>query len=56
LDTPLSLRRGGSLKADSLTGHVIDNKKIDNTYFIGIQFDEEIDPEKQPFLSAHMNS
>jgi c-di-GMP-binding flagellar brake protein YcgR len=45
----------GSLKTDSLTGHVINNKKIDNTYFIGIQFDEEIDTEKQPFLSAYMN-
>jgi nitrogen fixation protein FixH len=46
----------GSLKTDSLTGHVISNKKIDNTYFVGIQFNEEIDPEKQPFLSEYMNT
>ena len=46
----------GSLKTDSLTGHVISNKRIDNTYFIGIQFNEELDLEKQPFLSKHMNS
>jgi len=46
----------GSLKTDSLTGHVINNKKIDNTYFIGIQFDQDIDPKNQPFLSEHINS
>jgi PilZ domain len=45
----------GSLKTDSLTGHVMNNKKIDNTYFIGIQFDEEIDPQNQPFLSEYIN-
>lgn len=44
----------GSLKTDSLTGHVISNKKIDNTYFISIQFYEEIDPENQPFLSKYI--
>lgn len=45
----------GSLKTDSLTGHVISNKKIDNTYFMGIEFDEEIDPENQPFLLEYIN-
>jgi len=39
-----------------LTGHIISNKKIDNTYFVGIQFNEEINPEKQPFLSEYMNT
>jgi hypothetical protein len=46
----------GSLKTDSLNGHVISNIKIDNTYFVGIQFNEEIDPEKQPFLYEYMNT
>ena len=46
----------GSLKTDSLTGHIMNNKKIDNTFFIGIQFDEEIDPKNQPFLSEYINS
>ena len=41
----------GSLKTDSLTGRIISNKKIGNTYFIGIQFNEEINPENQPYLS-----
>jgi hypothetical protein len=45
----------GSLKTDSLTGHVINNTKIDNTYFIGIQFAEGIDPKKQPFLFKCIN-
>ncbi len=43
----------GSLKTDSLTGRIISNKKIENTYFIGIQFNEEIDPENQPYLSDY---
>ena len=42
----------GSLKTDFLTGRIISNKKIGNTYFIGIQFNEEIHPENQPYLST----
>ncbi len=42
----------GSLKTDSLTGRIISNKKIDNSYFIGIQFNKEIDSENQPYLST----
>ena len=41
----------GSLKNDSLTGRIISNGKIENTYFIGIHFNEEINPENQPHLS-----
>lgn len=40
----------GSLKTDSLTGRIVSNKQIKNTHFLGIQFDEEIDPENQPYL------
>ena len=43
----------GSLRTDSITGRVVNNKKIENTYFIGIQFHEEIDPENQPYLSNY---
>jgi len=46
----------GSLKTDSLTGHIMNSKKIDNTYFIGIEFDEEINPKNQPFLSKYISS
>jgi len=46
----------GSLKSDSLTGHVISSKKIDNTYFIGIHFEEKVDPKKQPFLFEYIHS
>ena len=45
----------GSLKTDSLIGRIISNKKIVNTYFIGIEFDEEIDPKNQPFLLEYIN-
>lgn len=46
----------GSLKSDFLTGHVISSKKIDNTYFIGIQFEEKIDLKKQPFIFEYIHS
>jgi c-di-GMP-binding flagellar brake protein YcgR len=44
----------GSLRTDSLTGRIISNKKIQNTYFLSVQFDEEIDPENQPYLSNYL--
>ena len=46
----------GSLKTDSLNGRIVSNKKIDNTFFIGIQFEEETDAKNQPFLFEHINT
>jgi c-di-GMP-binding flagellar brake protein YcgR len=46
----------GSLKSNSLNGQVVSNKKIDKIYFIGIQFHEEVDPKKQPFLFKYIHS
>jgi hypothetical protein len=40
----------GALKTDSIEGCVMCNKQIDNTYFIGIQFNEEINIKNQPSL------
>jgi hypothetical protein len=39
-----------TLKTDPIEGCVICNKQIDNTYFIGIQFNEEINVKNQPSL------
>ena len=40
----------GSLQTNSIKGDVICNKKIDNTYFIGIHFNERINIKNQPLL------
>jgi hypothetical protein len=46
----------GIFKTNSIEGCVISNKKIDNTYFIGIQFNEEIDAQNQPSLFKHLQN
>jgi c-di-GMP-binding flagellar brake protein YcgR len=46
----------GILKTNSIEGCVIRNKKIDNTYFIGIQFNEEINARNQPSLFKHLQN
>jgi c-di-GMP-binding flagellar brake protein YcgR len=46
----------GVLKANSIKGCVICNKKIDDTYFIGIQFNEEINAQNQPSLFKHLQN
>jgi hypothetical protein len=42
------------IKTDSIEGCAIYNKNIANMYFMGIQFNEEIDSEKQPSLYEHI--
>jgi c-di-GMP-binding flagellar brake protein YcgR len=42
------------IKADSIEGRVLHYKDIGNIYFIGIQFNEEINPENQPSLHKHI--
>lgn len=44
----------GNLKTDTIEGRVISNRKIGNTYFIGIQFNEEIDAKNQPSLFKYL--
>lgn len=44
----------GVLKTDSIEGCVIRKVKIDNTYFIGIQLNEEINAQNQPSLFKHL--
>jgi c-di-GMP-binding flagellar brake protein YcgR len=44
----------GILKTDSISGHIRCHKKIDNTYFVGIRFNEELNAEHQPLLFRHI--
>jgi hypothetical protein len=44
----------GVLKTGSIEGCVMCNHKIDNTYFVGIQFNEEINAQNQPSLFKHL--
>lgn len=46
----------GMLKTDSIEGCIICGKKIDNTYFVGIQFNEEISAKHQPSLFRHVQT
>ncbi|MFZ3137145.1 MAG: PilZ domain-containing protein [Thermodesulfovibrionales bacterium] len=46
----------GGLKTDSIKGRVINIRKIGNTHFLGIQFDEEIDAQNQPSLFKHLQN
>jgi c-di-GMP-binding flagellar brake protein YcgR len=59
-DTPLDLDRdvsiavnfigAGSLVTEYIEGHIIYVNKIGTTYFMGIEFRQEIDPGRQPLL------
>jgi c-di-GMP-binding flagellar brake protein YcgR len=44
----------GMLKTDSIDGYIRCHKKIDNTYFVGIRFNEELNAEHQPLLFRHI--
>jgi len=46
----------GMLKTDSIKGCIICRKKINNTYFVGIQFNEEINAKHQPSLFEHVQT
>lgn len=42
------------VKNDSIEGHVIHYKNIGGTYFMGIQFNEEINSKNQPSLYEYL--
>ena len=46
----------GVLKTDSIEGCVIRKVKIDNTYFLGIQLNEEINAQNQASLFKHLQN
>lgn len=46
----------GALKTDSIEGCVIRKVKIENTYFLGIQLNEEINAKNQPSLFKHLQN
>ncbi len=43
------------LKTDSIEGCVLYNKNIGGIYFMGIQFNKELNPENQPVLYEHIH-
>jgi hypothetical protein len=46
----------GVLETESIEGCVIRKEKIDNTYFVGIQFNEEINAQNQSSLFKHLQN
>ena len=44
----------GILKTDSIDGCIRCHKKIDDTYFVGIRFNEELNAKHQPLLFRHI--
>ncbi|MEW6585435.1 MAG: PilZ domain-containing protein [Nitrospirota bacterium] len=44
----------GKLKTASIEGSVIHTKKIERTFFIGIQFRKELNEKKYPSLCEHI--
>lgn len=57
--TPLSITinfisLNGEIKTESITGYVVFKKRIGKTYFLGIQFSQEINAQNQPSLFDHI--
>jgi c-di-GMP-binding flagellar brake protein YcgR len=46
----------GSMKHDSIDGEIVYCTVMNNLHFIGIRFDEEIHPRKQPLLYKHLTT
>jgi c-di-GMP-binding flagellar brake protein YcgR len=46
----------GGLKTDSIEGRIVSNRKIRNTHFLGIQFNEKINTQSQPSLFKHLQN
>jgi c-di-GMP-binding flagellar brake protein YcgR len=44
----------GLIKTDSVGGRIVYVRKLEDIYFMGIEFDKEINQEKQPFLYEHL--
>lgn len=44
----------GFIRTDSIGGNTVYSRQMGDLYFIGIEFEQEIDPTKQPFLFEHL--
>ena len=44
----------GRMKRDSITGTIVHANKIETLYYAGIEFDEELNAEIQPFLYPYL--
>jgi len=58
IDTNVSLTiniiSNEGIKTDSIKGSVIYHKDINGMFFLGIQFNKEINPKNQPLLYEHI--
>ena len=54
LSIAISFMSADGIKTDSIEGCAIYNKNIADMYFMGIQFNEEINSEQQPSLYEHI--
>ena len=46
----------GSIKTATIDGGIVYSRKIEDVYFTGVQFHEEINPNHQPSLYKHMQN
>ena len=46
----------GTIKTDSIEGSIGYAREISGMYFTGIEFSEEVNPSKQPFLYEHISN
>ncbi len=46
----------GTIKTDTIDGRIVYMKKIEEVYFMGTEFLEEINPKNQPLLYEHMQN
>ncbi|HWR57578.1 MAG TPA: PilZ domain-containing protein [Thermodesulfovibrionales bacterium] len=46
----------GLTRTSSMQGNAVYTREIGDMYFIGIEFDEEINQERQPFLHDHLRN
>lgn len=56
-DVSLSIKfisMDGAIRTDSIEGSIVYTKDMGGIYFMGVQFDDEINPKDQPFLHSHL--
>ena len=46
----------GGLQSTFIEGSVVYNKNLGNIHFVGIQFNEDINPQNQPVLFKHIQN
>ena len=47
---------GGGIKDSAIEGRVLYNREIGKIYFVGIEFNEAVNPKNQPLLYKHIQN